>query len=27
VTGGGSWVVDAGTTPLDEMIAGVKAGV
>ena len=27
VTGGGSWVVEAGTTPLDEMIADVKAGV
>ncbi len=27
VTGGGAWVVDAGTTPLDEMIRDVKAGV
>jgi PmbA protein len=26
-TGGGAWVVDAGTTPLDAMIADVKAGV
>lgn len=27
VTGGGSWVVEPGPTPLDEMIAGVEAGV
>ena len=27
VTGGGAWVVDAGATPLDEMIRDVKAGV
>ncbi len=27
VTGGGAWVVDAGTTPLDAMIGDVKAGV
>ncbi|MCX7063835.1 MAG: metallopeptidase TldD-related protein, partial [Proteobacteria bacterium] len=27
VTGGGAWVVDAGTTPLEAMIRDVKAGV
>ncbi len=27
VTGGGAWVVDAGTTPLDAMIRDVKAGM
>jgi PmbA protein len=27
MTGGGAWVVDPGTTPLDEMIRDVKAGV
>ncbi len=27
VTGGGAWVVDAGTTPLAEMIRDVKSGV
>ena len=27
MTGGGAWVVDAGTTPLDTMIRDVKAGV